>query len=487
MLKKIIYAVLIVLSVYGCYSISSQNEASNELPAYPMLTQKQMEEDLDLLVKELEQKHAGLYRYQPQLSWKKHVKLCRKNLQNPHNLLEFHKTINRLVRPIRCGHTRVKLPDEFVEKYQQNKLFFPLQLKFIEGKALVVKDLSMHPKLKKGDQILSINGQNLDKIISKIQQYTSGLADGFNQTGQLRVIEQHFASFYAVFLDDSEEFELSFRPYKAQKLKKIQIKGIKLIQNEVTNPQANIPLKLDLIDDLKLGILKLSSFDPQIFEKYNMDFPSSIRAVFQKLHQAQSTHLILDLRGNTGGDLLHLLGFLSYVIDEPFQVFEKIEANPNQKDSLQPQKPFKIPSGSVNFIFKMQTIPHTLCFRGQIVVLTDGLTFSAGSVAAALIKSHQSGILLGEESGGAYLGNNSGILSSIKLPNSSITVRIPMWYYANAVRKIPQSSSGVIPDFAIQQNTQDFQEDVDTVMKAAIAMIRKKKDIRLSLPLHKRS
>ena len=52
--------------------------------------------------------------------------------------------------------------------------------------------------------------------------------------------------------------------------------------------------------------------------------------------------------------------------------------------------------------------PKPISFNGEIVFLIDELSFSATADFCAIAKSNNRGVLIGEETGGAYYGNNAG-------------------------------------------------------------------------------
>ena len=104
------------------------------------------------------------------------------------------------------------------------------------------------------------------------------------------------------------------------------------------------------------------------------------------------------------------------------------------------------------------------------------MTFSGATDAAAILASHQRSTIFGEESGGAYQGNNSGIMPAITLKNSGISLRIPLWSYTNAVQQITDHQGGVVPDYKVLQNQQDFIDDVDSGLKFLIHHIERQNE-----------
>ncbi|MGB3464056.1 MAG: S41 family peptidase, partial [Cyclobacteriaceae bacterium] len=81
--------------------------------------------------------------------------------------------------------------------------------------------------------------------------------------------------------------------------------------------------------------------------------------------------------------------------------------------------------------------PKKDVFTGQLVVLTNGSTFSTAADVCAILYEQKRALFVGEEVGGGFYGNNSAISLGIKLPNSGISYWIPLVRYTNHVAHQP--------------------------------------------------
>jgi hypothetical protein len=106
-------------------------------------------------------------------------------------------------------------------------------------------------------------------------------------------------------------------------------------------------------------------------------------------------------------------------------------------------------------------------------VLTDGWSFSAASdfCAIADYNGRNKITFIGEETGGAYYGNNSGDWIKLILPNTHIQIGIPMRFYLLAVADYTCSDRGVLPDFEITPDIKDVLSGNDTQLKFALDLI----------------
>ena len=77
-------------------------------------------------------------------------------------------------------------------------------------------------------------------------------------------------------------------------------------------------------------------------------------------------------------------------------------------------------------------------FLGRLIVLIDGGSFSTTADVAAHLRSWRRATLVGEETGGGYEGNTSGLNALVVLPHSRLRFNVMMYGYWNAVRPLGQ-------------------------------------------------
>jgi len=73
--------------------------------------------------------------------------------------------------------------------------------------------------------------------------------------------------------------------------------------------------------------------------------------------------------------------------------------------------------------------PGKYLFMGKVFVLIDGGTFSTAADFCAVTHHLKRATFIGEETGGGYYGNNSGMQTVVTLPNSKTQIRVPMYEY----------------------------------------------------------
>jgi hypothetical protein len=77
---------------------------------------------------------------------------------------------------------------------------------------------------------------------------------------------------------------------------------------------------------------------------------------------------------------------------------------------------------------------------------------------------------IGEETGGGYYGNNSGVQAMLTLPNSKVRVRLPMFEYWNAVPGYDGKRRGTRPDYTVETKATNLLRGVDEQLELALKL-----------------
>ena len=113
-------------------------------------------------------------------------------------------------------------------------------------------------------------------------------------------------------------------------------------------------------------------------------------------------------------------------------------------------------------------------FGGRVYILMNGRSFSGVAEFTSIVKTNNRGKFIGEECGGGYYGNTSGDEAMVGLPNTGITVRVPMIKYTMAVKKLSNDIKGILPDYPFYITITDFVEKKDGQMEYALKIVREK-------------
>lgn len=429
------------------------------------LSARAANDDLKYLYSQLKELHPGLDRYTSRDS----MDYFFKSREAAEGLteLELFTHVRFLISKVRCGHTNASLPMDQYNKFVRERRFLPLMVGFSGADLYITNADLTDGKLNAGDQILSINGKGIDQVVSTIFQHLP--SDGFVKTGKYRYVENFFYYYHHLFVDDQNSFTVEVRNTDGD-LKSAEISGVELKEVEALRVPDNEPL-MSIVHETDHSLMRIRTFSSSALNQQGINYERFLSQSFDELKKRGVKNLILDLRGNGGGDDNYGATLVSYFADRPFRYFDNIQVTDSYDGYGRMSE-----KGDVRYMTSHKGLdewkPQKNRFSGKVIVLTDGFSFSTCADVAAVLHHNKWATFVGEETGGGYDGNTSGSTQTITLPNSRIQVRIPMWMYTTANVGHKFHGRGVIPDFAIQYGIEDLLSDRDPVMKKALELIK---------------
>ena len=463
------------------------------------LTAAQMQSDFDLMRQALEEAHPGLYRYSTKAEMDRGFDAQRAKLSGPMTKLQFEVVVAQTLASIRCGHTRMHWDPE-MEAAIRNSPAFPLRVVF-EGTRLMVllnqtvDDHTIPP----GMELVSINGRPVADLVK--QFWAVNYADGDIETAKRHDIAQDFAKDYWWLVEQPESFTVTATDRASGRTVVAKLAGVTEAQRKANHNHVN--------DDMQAGLAKVrgESYetlsrrflkDPDIAEIRipsftGDDFPRWIEDTFRTLREKGTRTLIIDLRSNGGGEDNYGVMLVSYLTDKPFHYVDHVtvktitwsfqdhwdakrldaEQLAHVRKCLRPN-----PDGGFFVSAELQDSlgekqPGRLPFLGQVFILIDGATFSTAADFCAVTHHLKRAIFIGEETAGAYYGNNSGTEPTVTLPNSKARFGLPLTSSWNAVWGYDGKRRGTIPDHLAVSKTGDLLRGVDTQLDLALELARR--------------
>ncbi len=460
-------------------------------PVAGQLTAAEAQADFDRMRSMLEEAHTGLYRYSTKAEMDRAFAAQRAKLSRPMTKLEFLSVLSETIAQIRCGHTDVRLDDE-TQAAMASARKFPLRMALDAGRPIVVvNDTPDDRKIHPGMEVMEIDGRKVADILNRIWPLSS--SDGDIETGKRKQIGK-FAQYYWILFQQADSFLVKARDASGMpviaKLVGVTDAERKKNQNPVNAPiQENIGKLLDWPQENQaLRFIK----DPEIAQiriRYFVGngFPKWIEETFRLLREKGVRNLIIDVRGNGGGQDMFGAMLVSYLTDKPFRYFDRIEMKtiaPSFKEQLGWGANFETrlregttpnPAGGYFLTPKMhaglaEQPPGKYPFLGNVYVLIDGGTFSTAADFCAVTHHLKRAKFIGEETGGGYYGNNSGAMPTVTLPNSKLRLRLPMYEYWNAVPGYGGKRRGTRPDYAVDFTVGSLLRGVDEQLNLALKL-----------------
>lgn len=239
----------------------------------------------------------------------------------------------------------------------------------------------------------------------------------------------------------------------------------------------------------KTVCLKLGNFDTW---EWKGDYRKYLDSVFILLKRQNIANLVVDIRGNEGGDDGARDEVLSYLVNKPFgcdNPMRRLYRFLSIPDTLLPylttwDKSFKKPKDPADYsrttdgLFEpKQTnnipckpiVPKANVFKGRKFLLTDAKNSSTSFTLADIFQREQVGEIIGKPTGGNKQGLNGGQFFFLNLPISKFEIDIPLVW---AVPALARADDGVTPDCLIKTKQADIYYKRDAQLNYIRKLIR---------------
>ncbi|MEP6711506.1 MAG: S41 family peptidase [Ferruginibacter sp.] len=439
---------------------------------------------IDDWTKELRIKHPGFYRYNSKEDFNKYIDSIKSTVKDSLTEMGAFLKFKPIITKIHCLHSGISLPKEYKDYLNQQPNLFPFQVYFNDNKAYVIKNYSAATSILAGDEILSINGKSIDKITAQLLSLIP--SDGYNLTMKYRALYLQFPSWYRS-IDLSENFVTVIKQNSIEKT--YQIKGAKF-NDIVRDGFLREPVRTKQLEfkiENNIGFLTIHSFAQTDIKKAKQDFKEFIDQTFTEIETNKIQNIVVDLRDNTGGSDPYAAYFTSYFFDKPFRYWDRIEVTeaiakeikgaalklfyrkPIQKDSVWLWQKGRHTN---EFDFYEEQRPAKNNYKGNTYVLINGFCMSSCADVAAILSYNKKAIFIGQETGGGYQGNTSGMIPDSKVQPFDFTLTVPLQKYFNYVDTSKNIGRGTIPDYPVNMTSDEVLKGEDKELQTTIDLIK---------------
>lgn len=464
------------------------------LLAWPVLGQKKLaadafRADLQHLQKAIFTAHPGVWQYNQADSLADFYRQIISRVPTDSVLFQQAMvSLHLMVAGVRDGHTSVQTPF-----YDQQTIVLPFTFQVLQDSVFILGNYSGDTSLRRGDQLLEINGEPVQTILSLGRLLHSG--DGFNTSFQRAIASSYFGRYVSLLFGTYLRNQLLVRR-AGMPVRRVEVRGmaraelIDLLQSasKVRRP-ALMPLlrmkETALYQDTAindLAILRLNGFPNRHYKRF-------YKKTFRRLRRDHYQTLVLDLRYNTGGNV-HNMGYLTAgLLKKPFS-YRYIRARHTRSARFFNWKGkvihalvwiryntdlrFKRKKTRTEKIYTWRVKPNKRHrFDGRVLVLTNGWSFSAAGMCASFLKNIGGATVIGAETGGGETSSCGGGYPQLRLPRTGFKVRFPLLRLEYNVNK-PNRGRGVMPDYPITYSINDVLEGRDLEMAQVYRLLGKK-------------
>jgi hypothetical protein len=467
---------------------------------------KALDADYVLLRNILEAKHPALYWYTPKARMDFYFDSLRNQIADSMTAQQFGwQVLAPLLQKIRCGHTSFSMDNQW-RKFIRNKQIpgFPLQVKTWGDTMIVTANLNKKDSLiRSGMRITSINHIPVRELQENMFRYlpTDGYAHNINFSRLSANFPYYHRNIYGIFKnyrvgisDSSGEEKKYLIPLWSPEADSTEKKGtgkgptVKMSAKEKRQLKRDRYRRFGIDSVQNYAALTLNTFNNGRFKRLRRFFRSS----FRELEKNRIENLVIDLRNNGGGNIDLYVLLAKYIKDSAFRVSDSTYA---RAKSLSPYTRH-IRHGWINNIgllfltkknregqyrlghyerhyYRPKKKNH---FNGQVYVLTAGPTFSASTLFCHAVKGQKNVLLVGEETGGGWHGNSGVMIPDIRLPQTKLLVRLPLFKIVQ-FNHVAHTGTGVIPDILIPPTAEGVTKRIDRKMVFVKELIRRNKGL----------
>jgi len=460
------------------------------------LSPAKMQEDFNLFRLALEEVHPGLYRYNRKPTLDSLFERTYSQLQNSLPAQKYYQLLGGLVNQIRCGHTKLLAP---IKWFSQSAKVFPFGVFFYNQKPYIYLNATTEGEnlLSPGSELLSINGEPATQVVQKLLDGFS--ADGYILSNKYGSLSRNWNTLYTALMPSTDTFSVEVRQYDSEKIVRQTVAAVtpqewakhaqaypvsKQIWARINSRQPQKIVEFTWPNETT-GLLTVRGFGDVKKES------KMYESIFAQLNRRKAQNLIIDLRGNTGGSDKLGSELFGYLIDKPTRYYDSLLTITNtisflrhtDKDEalLRTMANELAPLSNGTFLLNEQYEPGLRLqqpkpnhFTGKVYVLINGSSASTTSEFTSVVHANQLATFIGEESGGAYQGGNSGEFINLTLPNSKMQISIPIVRYQMATgHSTAEKGRGTMPDYLIEPSVEDVIENRDPVMAHALSLIKK--------------
>ena len=477
----------IVLAIGLLFFFTAQSQqgivyAKDPIPgfAFGKIAKEQLAEDIRFWHKVMEESHVNLYHAISKGDLEKKENELLAAIGDSISQTEAVLLFGKLAALLDEGH--IGMPSSSVtDSMYTNSLRFPFLLqKVTDTEWIVSRDLSSEQKLGVNAVILEVNGKPVSELNQQFREYYGGLETWRKQQIAIYVRKLLFlhgmVSPYRIKArtETGQIIDFTIPGYSKQQADSLN----KVLAASVNQPAE--PYTFTLLPD-NIAYINYR----QMVNSRTNPFSDFLKTSFTKIKEANAAGLIIDLRGNGGGNSSLGDSLISYFSTKPYvlsggmkwkssshyKAYLKLMENVGNKSENQFYNSLK-EGDMYTYVNRdlRKPVSRELTFTGKTAVLIGPDTFSSANMLSDGIKSFQLATLFGEPTGEP--GNDFGEMYNFMLPNTHIIARASTKMFTRADGD-ENNFDPIMPDITVKPTPKDLKEKRDVVLETAVNWIRK--------------
>jgi len=454
-----------------------------------------LKQDVQLMQNILQKKHPSLYWYTTKDSLDFAFQSAITSLTDSLTELQFRNRLWGIVNYVHCGHTSLRFSKKYTNYFTGKTLArFPLNLKAQSDNLLVTGTPAGRPALARGTVITAINGRSSKMVLDSIYQLMGG--DGYTLAFKQQLTSFYFPTYYRSAFGIDSVYAIGYiDTLGIAKTTKVNVvrpmtdtakNGRQVVFTTITRREkanlAKLNQRLLVIDTVNsTATLTINTFSGAGLKPF-------FKKSFKKIRHLGYQNVVIDLRQNSGGNILTSVKLLQYLSASPFKLADTvagIDRSLAYRRHIKPSLLYwlsmhltgrKRADGRIHFAWFEKhhyRVKNRLHFNGQVYLVTSGFTFSAASMVVSVLQGQPHVTVVGEETGGGSYGNTAVHLAEVTLPNSKIRMVLPLYRIVYSKDRI-KNGRGFFPDIQVAPTSSSISQGVDIKMEKVKQLIQQK-------------
>ncbi|MEM8814503.1 MAG: S41 family peptidase [Pseudomonadota bacterium] len=440
--------------------------------------------------------HAGYDRYTPERELASMWQTLESRAERGMRRGELYLELSRVLAAIRCDHTKAELPKDMAAERDVEAVYLPFRFVLFDRR-MYVDVAAEESGLERGDEILAIDGRDVESWFRKIEPLVPVDGDAVHVIPHVMAYStefigpalDHFAPFLAP-VDDTVRLQLrragkTVHAITVPRLTYLDFQ--EMVGQKRYSANFSDSVRFERLGD-DAAYLAVDTF---VNYRKPVDPIAHLAPYFESLKAEQRGKLIVDLRRNGGGSNDAQTALLRYLIRRPVRQIDNLLARFNAIDdaerrylsswdsaALNPDPVwfellengyYKLIAPALTGGTEVQS-PAPNAFDGDLIVLTGPGNSSGSTHLLAALKASGRATLVGERTGGAPTGATAGTILFLTLPESGIRVRIPAIRTVIANAQNLPARNGIAPDIVAPLTREAYFAGRDPALEVAMRM-----------------
>ncbi len=456
--------------------------------------------DVLILRRAYETMHPGLYRYNTPEQMDAAFRALDAEFATDRTLADAYLAFSVFAAKVKCGHTYANFfnQSDAVVAALFDAPRVPFLFRWLGDRMVVTRSFAADPRLRAGAEVLALNDVPVAKILAKLM--TIARADGSNDAKRVASLQvegfdrfEAFDIFWPLFFPSPDaDVTLRVRAPDDAREQTVRVarmsaaERIALSKGASADPAPDAPLWEFRPDDGGIAVLRMPSW-ALYNSKWN--WRAFLDDTFEALAGGGATDLVIDLRGNEGGNDIGDV-IVSHLVKSPVPrptIARRVRYRKVQ-DDLAPYLDTWDPSfkdwgdAAIDMeggFFRLRRDadddpgapidPEEPTFTGRTWVLIGATNSSATFEFAQMVRRNRLGTLVGQPTGGNQRGINGGCFFFLRLPHSGIELDLPL------IGQFPDGDppdAGLEPDVLVVPTIADIAAGRDAELEAVRERVR---------------